>query len=185
MKDSAGKEIVKGQVVVINNAYSKLDNGRYVVDSIYHDDSMWLKRLNKDNTLSKSGGKSWPIRSYSNDRFKRCAINAHNSQFATIHAFEMWVEPEPKPVDNSIKILKNGIRQGEYYVSCFYGLNKDTQAVTVYARNYSHLPYGLGDIKNDSDSMTDYFESDSCTIHKGEPYYEEVLSAYKRNHPNE
>lgn len=178
MLDMNGKEIKAGFVVEVRGAYSDKDNGLYLVT---HTDGLnWvsLHKLNKDMTQSqgKYATHSWPIVSYTNDDAKRYAINSHNRTHATIEMLCPYVEPVKKPVSNEMRILKNGIRKGEDYIPCYYWLNRDN-SITVYARDYSkHLPRELGDIKNDSDSMTDYFEKDSCELNPGDKHYDKIFS---------
>jgi hypothetical protein len=177
MNDINNKEILENSVVEIRGAYSKADNGLWLVESV-HADRLWLQKLNKD--MSKSKGtyntKNWPLRSYSNDRFKRCEMNQYNREHATIEMLCPYVEPAPKKISNEMRILKKGIRKGENYCPCSYWMNND-KSITVYARSYGdHLPSELGNIVNNSDSMTDYFEIDHCYLHPGDKHYDTVLA---------
>lgn len=131
-------------------------------------------------SLSKRGlgsSNSWPLHSYHNDGFKRNQINSHNQANAKIQVLFPWVEPQKKekPKSNELRILKNGIRKGETYCPCYFWKNNDG-SVTVTSKHYNtHIPRELGDVRNDSDSMTDYFEKDSCRITSDNPYHSVIM----------
>lgn len=88
----------------------------------------------------------------------------------------------------NVKFLWNGIKvdgelyrahysKGNYYESS--GIPKDT--ITVYAKDYSALPQLEGvQIENDSDAMTDYFETDRMRIYPDSKYYNDALIAYNK-----
>lgn len=83
-----------------------------------------------------------------------------------------------------IKILQNGIKHDNGYTPCFYSMGNNTshsdRCITIYARDYEHLPAELGDVQNDSDGQSDYFESDRCVLEPGDKYYTEALAAYNK-----
>lgn len=79
---------------------------------------------------------------------------------------------------NTLKFLKHGIRyQGKYIPvwyseSATYGMPEGT--ITIYARNYGkELPTELNPT-NDTDSMTDYFDTDKARIAPSNKYYAEI-----------
>lgn len=177
--DINGKEIFENVVVEIRGAYGKKHNGLWYVESSHDNGHLWLVKLNKDMSKSKSNSSasstSWPICSYLNDRQKNREINLYNSLNAVIEVLCPYVEPEKKPVSNELKITKKGIRKGEDYCSCYYYLNRDN-SVTILARHYNqHIPREVGDVCNESDGMTDYFETDRCVLHPGDRYYDAAL----------
>lgn len=57
------------------------------------------------------------------------------------------------------------------------------ETITLYAKEYSnHLPKIDGlNIENDSDSMTDYFTTDSIHIRKDSKFWNEAFSAYLKS----
>ena len=180
MRDFNGNEITSNMVVEIKDAYSAQDNGLWLVERIYDDSSLWLVKLNKDLSKSKSkyNVRSWPLKSYMNDCIKRYEINQYNQNHAKLFALFPYIEPaqKSKKVSNEVKILKKGIRKGEDYCPCCYWLNRD-YSITIISKHYNtHIPREVGDVRNDSDSMTDYFEKDSCVLHPGDKYYDKVLS---------
>lgn len=73
---------------------------------------------------------------------------------------------------NSIRFYWNGIRlNGEKkLVKCSYSMGKDS--VSIYAHEYGvALPRDLFDVKNESDSYTDYFDTDSAVLNADHPLY--------------
>ena len=82
-----------------------------------------------------------------------------------------------------IKILKYGIEADGKYISCFYSdsqlINYPAGTITVYARDYKHLPAELNP-ENDSDMMTDYFEQDRARILPSHPLYNEFKNQIAR-----
>lgn len=67
-----------------------------------------------------------------------------------------------------IKIMQNGIKFDGGYTPCFYSmgnkLNHSDKCIAIYARDYEHLPAELGNIHNDSDYQSDYFDSDKVYL---------------------
>lgn len=80
-----------------------------------------------------------------------------------------------------IKILQNGIKHDNGYTPCFYSMGNNIKhsdkCITIYARDYEDLPAELGDIQNDSDGQSDYFENDRCVLEPGDKFYNEELAA--------
>lgn len=77
---------------------------------------------------------------------------------------------------NSVKFYWNGLRiNGEKtLIKCSYSLNnhkEHKQCVTLYARDYSHLPRDLFVVENGTDYYTDYFDTDSATLTPDHPLY--------------
>ena len=83
------------------------------------------------------------------------------------------------------KFMYNGIKfdgklhKGHYSKGPFTNLPEGT--ITIYARDYTGFPQ-IKDltVKNNSDSMTDYFEKDRVRVTPDNPYYAEVLGAYTK-----
>lgn len=78
----------------------------------------------------------------------------------------------------SIKFFYNGIKlNGENkLIRCFYSLDNSTHEsgpyVTIYAKGYGgQLPGDLFAVENDTDLMTDYFDTDSATLTPAHPLY--------------
>lgn len=85
-----------------------------------------------------------------------------------------------KFVWNGIKIngefFKGHYTKGPYTATS--GIPEGT--ITVYMSGYKSLPRIEGlNIENDSDIMTDYFETDTVRIFPGTMYYEEAAKAHK------
>jgi len=76
------------------------------------------------------------------------------------------------------KVLQNGIRFDGEYIPCWYDISSPC-CVTVYARNYKSLPEFLC-AKNDSDSMTDYFENDRLVVSEDHKYFNDFMMAAKK-----
>lgn len=189
MKDSFNNEIKPNMIVEIKNAFFAIDNARYVVDyvSSYNGkESCCLMRLNKNNTKSKSKYNicHWPLISFVSDGEKTYRANKHNREHATIEVLGEWSEPEIKPVSNDIRFTKTGIKKGEYYCSVFYDISVDKnnkKIIHISARHYDqHIPREIGNVKNDSDIMTDYFELDHCSIPESNKYFKQAFEACKK-----
>ena len=80
---------------------------------------------------------------------------------------------------NQIKFLKKGIRVNGEYFKVFYTkggwVNMCEKTIGIYIRECKHFPKVKGlTIKNDSDSLTDYYEKDKIYVHPGNKYYNEV-----------
>ena len=175
LTDKNGKTFEVNQVVEISNAWGTTDNGLWVIESC-SDTGLWLHKLNKDmrKSTNKMASTGWPLHCYHNDSFKRCQINKYNQDNAQIEILCPYVEPAQKPVNNEIKIQKKGIRKGTTFCSCFYYKTSDGNIV-IHARHYDqHIPRELGTVRNDSDSMTDYFETDSCVLTPDSPFYKQA-----------
>lgn len=188
MLDRNGKEIQVGQVVEISGAYSKADNGKFLVESVYLNDGCYLKKLGAKGQLLKTPGQSWPLRSYASQWKVRLAANTHNEANATIAVIcDKWEEPAVKPVSNEIRLTVNGIYKGEKYSPCGYCFDEKTSEVKIYAHNYgrNEIPREMGAVQNDTDSMTDYFDTDSLVLKPGDKWYEAVKAvAIKRQIKN-
>ena len=177
MKDSFGVEVSAGYVVEVSGAWSKSDNGFWLVESC-GDSSCYLHRLNSD--MSKSTRKlgvtvSWPLKCWSNRRSLRYQADLHNRENAKICVLAPWVEPPKKEVSNEVRILKNGIRKGDVYCPCWYSKRSDGSILITSKHYNTHIPREIGDVSNNSDSMSDYFETDSCRITPDNPYYAVIL----------
>jgi hypothetical protein len=84
-----------------------------------------------------------------------------------------------------VKFLKKGIKENGQYFPAWYSQGEYTEqsgiqkgTITIYAKSYKGLPSALSP-KNDSDSMTDYFEKDRARVAPGSPNYKAVLSVLK------
>lgn len=177
MQDKNGKEIEAGMVVEISGAWSKPDNGRFLVDHVYRDGGFWLKKLGAKGQLLKDAGRSWPLKCYASDWKLCCKIDAHNEANATVVVIsDTWTAPEAKPVSNEIRLTMNGIYKGEHYAPCYYRYDEKTGEVTIYAKKYgrSEIPREMGAVRNDTDAMTDYFDTDSLDLHPGDAWYDRV-----------
>lgn len=87
-----------------------------------------------------------------------------------------------------LKFYWNGIKENGgtlQLVSYSMGnyTNKPENTIAVYARKYGRFGAGVREaftVKNDSDAMTDYFESDRFYVTPDHPLYAEVLAAYNK-----
>lgn len=74
----------------------------------------------------------------------------------------------------TIKIYYNGFRIGDSkeLVKAYIGLCENGETISMYARDYGKLPSGYGfNIVNETDCMTDYFESDHARVGKDHPLF--------------
>lgn len=89
----------------------------------------------------------------------------------------------------NIKIYYNGLRieGSKELIKLYYTLSSDGNSVSFYACNYDHIPRDYAFcVRNDSDSMTDYFESDHGNITSEHPLFRffkyAALKASNQNH---
>jgi hypothetical protein len=80
---------------------------------------------------------------------------------------------------NGVRIGKRGVRFAGRYVPASYAaftMTSGQKCVTIYARSIlKDLPAELGSIINDTDTMTDYFETDRVRFLEGTPEYNALL----------
>ena len=76
---------------------------------------------------------------------------------------------------NHVRIYWNGIKiDGGRLIRCGYSIDnnaENTPSVSIYARDYDDLPRDLFEVRNESDSYTDYFEKDSAYLTPEHPLY--------------
>lgn len=85
-------------------------------------------------------------------------------------------KPAEAEAQNHIRIYWNGIKiDGGKLIRCFYSLNNDCtikgDCVSISARDYADLPRDLLPVRNDTDTYTDYFDSDRATLTPDHPLY--------------
>ena len=87
-----------------------------------------------------------------------------------------------------MKLLKKGLKDssGKYFPvwyskSTLYGRDGSKEcreAVVIYAKHYERFSDDIRQaltVENNSDSMTDYFETDRIVIEKSNPLYNEII----------
>jgi len=87
-----------------------------------------------------------------------------------------------------IKFMWNGIKvdsklhRAHYSKGPYTAQSKIPQdTITIYAKDCESFPEIEGlQIKNDSDSMTDYFEKDRIRVQQGNKYYNAVNEAWEK-----
>lgn len=85
-----------------------------------------------------------------------------------------------------LKFMWNGLKLDNKLFTAWYSLGSYTDSktypqgtITIYAREYSDFPkIEELQIRNDSDSMTDYFEKDKIDVKPNNKFYKEVHEAY-------
>lgn len=95
LTDKNGIEMKTGDIVKIENAYFKNDNGFYYIENTPGDLS-WcgneysLHKICKNGKLSTASNHIafWPLAAFCNDRAKNYAAREHNKQFATIEIID-------------------------------------------------------------------------------------------------
>ena len=86
---------------------------------------------------------------------------------------------------DNIKFVWNGIKINGEFFKCSYGTGPYTaasglpdDAITMFAAKCKRIPRIPGlTIENNTDIMTDYFETDRIRILPGSPFYEEAKKA--------
>ncbi len=93
-----------------------------------------------------------------------------------------------------IRYMWNGIKVDGKLYKLWYSFqtqsyqNDDNPHITMFATSYSNrFPTEIHDlftVRNDTDSMTDYFDKDSITLDRTHPEWERVTAAYikQQNH---
>ena len=78
------------------------------------------------------------------------------------------------------KFMYNGIKVDGKLYGAFYSFGKHIKSntmISIFARSYEHFPQIGISITNNSDSQSDYFETDTMTIDIDSPMYKDVLKA--------
>jgi hypothetical protein len=84
---------------------------------------------------------------------------------------------------NGIKVDNGKLQRGSYSIGNLIGHPEAT--ITIYARNYSGFSAAVWeafDVQNDSDGMTDYFETDRIRVRPDHPLYSQVVKAAEAAH---
>ena len=95
LTDKNGREMKTGDIVKIENAFFKNDNGYYFIDRTPGDRS-WtgsdysLKKISKSGKISTAARNIafWPLWACTNNHDKNAAAREHNKQFATIEIID-------------------------------------------------------------------------------------------------
>ncbi len=85
-------------------------------------------------------------------------------------------------MSNELRFFWNGLKVGKGKLHrCFYHLDKRDGSIGVSARGYGSLPKevadAFGEIRNDTDLMTDYFDNDRFRVKVDHPLYAKVKAA--------
>lgn len=76
------------------------------------------------------------------------------------------------PEINGVRIGKHGVRHEGKYYPAWYSLT-GADMITIYARKHCPgLPKALGEIENNSEMQSDYFEKDKVRLRRGTPAFE-------------
>lgn len=85
-----------------------------------------------------------------------------------------------------LKFMYNGIKVDGKLYKAWYSKgrlisNPDEGIITIYARDYTRLPNIEGlNVQNDTDIMTDYFDSDKIRVVPSNKWYSQVHEAYEK-----
>lgn len=95
LTDKNNREMKTGDIVKIENAYFKNDNGYYYIahtpgDITWCGSDYSLKKINKSGKISTAARSIafWPLKAFCNDKLKNAAANEHNKQYATIEIID-------------------------------------------------------------------------------------------------
>lgn len=81
----------------------------------------------------------------------------------------------------TLKFYYNGIKTANGVLNKGSWRNHEPGEVRFYADSYNALPPQIVqafNIRNETDSQSDYFDKDKFTVNEGEPYFIECLEAY-------
>lgn len=237
MNDKNGNAIRMGDVVRVEGAASKAQNGLFMVT---HDSAggFSLARVKKTGEICIQNAANYqvfPPHSYMSDPRKRRAANEQNARATveldavenTAHMARYWREKADSYTERAENLTRNGYdnddaKQCRYLAAqaaeiaerleqaaqpvaekyippltftadglkinggrvapAHYGITRDDDgtpnAVTIYARDYgADFPREWLDVRNDTDSMTDYFDTDHATITPEHPLFPFALFA--------
>lgn len=83
-----------------------------------------------------------------------------------------------------VKFMYNGIKVSGELFKAHYSYSKligdDEKSISIYARDYARFPQEVRDmftVQNDTDIMTDYFETDRIRVYKTHPQFKAVAAA--------
>ena len=77
-------------------------------------------------------------------------------------------------------VKKDGVLYKAWYMN-LSGSDSEPYPIAIYASTYKRFPTIEGlVIKNDTDSMTDYFEKDRILVRPDSKHYNDVLAAYHK-----
>lgn len=83
-----------------------------------------------------------------------------------------------------MKVLWNGIKSEGKLYRCFFSdgqlINHPAGTLTIYAKDYGNMSKEISaafKVENNSDSMTDYFETSHIRVNPDHPLYAEVRKA--------
>jgi hypothetical protein len=107
---------------------------------------------------------------------------------------EPALNPAERGKNGMLKFMWNGLKitgatlKDDVLYRAFYSKGSYTKesklpegTITIYARDYKDFPKIDGlNIKNDSDSMTDYFETDRIYVEPSNKFYIQVLEAHSK-----
>ena len=68
-----------------------------------------------------------------------------------------------------------GIKVDGKYIKCIY--NYEGEIVSITASEYDDLPRELGEIRNNSNAFTDYFDFDRVTLAPSSPFHRDAFTA--------
>lgn len=112
---------------------------------------------------------------YADEQTTRAALDGANGFGATPAAEDQNSDQAEQPARvsslPSIRFYYNGIKvDGGELIKCHF--SADENGATIYASGYgAELPRELFDVRNDTDSMTDYFDKDSATLPADHPLF--------------
>ena len=88
----------------------------------------------------------------------------------------------------TIKFNLYNVTDGTHKARCFYSLDNrcdERKCVTIYARDYGSdlgKMFDAADYKNDTDSMTDYFDEGRVVLFEDHPMYEHARARVEAHH---
>jgi hypothetical protein len=140
LTDKNGIEMKTGDIVKIENAYFKNDNGFYYIENTPGDLS-WcgneysLHKICKNGKLSTASNHIafWPLAAFCNDRAKNYAAREHNKQYATI---EIIYSIDNTAVIEAIEERAKAAAENAKTYSYRFGENAEVTTKTEAIANY-------------------------------------------------
>jgi len=158
LTDKNGREMRTGNIVKVENAYFKNDNGYYYIahtpgDITWCGNDYSLKKICQNGKISQASHTVafWPLSAFCNDRAKNQAAREHNKQYATIEIIDT--------IDNSEVIAEfereaNAHAETAKTYSYRYGENSEvtlkTQQIGEFYQNLADTMKAAKEVKTES-----------------------------------
>lgn len=154
------------------NALAKKHNKEHAQIEVVNDVNTWHVAEHFWEEAKKMRKAAEDIRLRNDGRGDADACEAHANEYAAVaeRLSDGATAPQEKRPEHGVKFYWNGIKvDGGRLIPCYFWL--DENRVMISAKDYKDLPREYFPVENNSDSYTDYFESDHATLTPEHPLY--------------